>query len=98
MTAPKWYVKTENSEFGTIYQLRDANNGIVAESPHEADGEKYERIAECMNACSGLNPEAIPGLVEAAKRVKRWRDTREGIAGVILYGLGEALRALEVKS
>ena len=28
------------------------------------------RIVACVNACAGLNPEAVPGLVKALKRIR----------------------------
>ena len=30
------------------------------------------RAAACVNACAGLNPDAVPGLVEALRKADAW--------------------------
>ena len=36
--------------------------------------EDANRIVACVNACAGINPEAVPELVRAAQAVQRWAE------------------------
>lgn len=63
-------------EFGDQY-INDRNDdciiwtewlGYYGDQPHNPDP-NYLRAVACVNACAGLNPEAIPGLFEACKAV-----------------------------
>jgi hypothetical protein len=63
----KWYVKADYSGKYVVYQLRTGLDGVVAETQYAEDAKQYERIAACVNACEGLDPEGIRGLMEAAK-------------------------------
>ena len=40
--------------YGAAYQTPDAN---------------AERIVACVNACEGINPEAVPEMLEALKKI-----------------------------
>jgi hypothetical protein len=53
----------------TIYatSIYDSEGRFVA----QAKGADAERIVACVNACAGLNPEAIPGLVQVVAEVVR---------------------------
>lgn len=42
------------------------NNGCSCDNEANAD-----RIVACVNACAGLNPEAVPDVVEALKQCER---------------------------
>jgi hypothetical protein len=51
---------------------------VVSEGELRSDGnpivggpEDLERAAACVNACEGINPEAIPDLVAALERIER---------------------------
>lgn len=39
-----------------------------------AEPEKADRIAACWNACEGINPEAVPDLMEALRAIGRLAD------------------------
>lgn len=44
---------------------------VISDIPElmDVDGANAQRLVSCWNACEGLNPEAIQGLVEAAALV-----------------------------
>lgn len=64
MTEQKW--AKEPWHIGCMGILADQDGRMI-----DVDGRvNMERAASCVNACAGLNPEAIPGLVEAAKNLR----------------------------
>ena len=34
----------------------------------------FERMVACVNACEGLNPEAVPEIVKVARRYIAWQE------------------------
>jgi len=58
-----WRVEEFVMDENTEYDLHDrAGYPVDLDEP-----DILEEIKNCVNACAGLNPEGIPGLVEAAK-------------------------------
>jgi len=50
--------------------------------PYGADGvENAARVAACVNACAGINPEAVPDLLDALCCVVRWHREHDSGAG-----------------
>jgi hypothetical protein len=62
--------------------------------PVTMDLEDYDRSCECVNACAGINPEAVPEMMEALRALvaadscNYQRDTMRA------EGLFDAARAL----
>jgi len=55
------------SSFEPTYNIRDDEGDfVVCDIPKD----RAERIIACVNALSGLNPEAIPALLDAAQKMK----------------------------
>ena len=53
------------SSFEPTYNIRDDEGDfVVCDIPKD----RAERIIACVNALDGLNPEGIPGLVEAVEK------------------------------
>lgn len=49
-----------------------SNPGVVADSKYSAmlpdeNAANAKRIVACINACEGINPKAVPGLLKAAR-------------------------------
>ena len=68
-------------------------------SPKDADFDddaNGERIVACVNALAGINPEAVPMLVKAA-RLKTDRHVSDRRGDPCRCGLCKALAACEVK-
>ena len=65
-------------EIGTEIDGYYANRigDVCATDPNHPDAGKQEanatRIVACVNACKGINPEAVPDLLEACKEAKEW--------------------------
>ena len=58
------------------------------------------RIVACWNACEGIDPEAVPGMVEACKRVLRaeeWAKTSDRMSSVEIADLLRAALAKATK-
>ena len=55
---PTWLV---NSEGLAVIDDFDDSNGVVC---NDAD---KQRIVDCVNACAGINPEAVPKMLESLK-------------------------------
>jgi hypothetical protein len=51
------------------------------ESAYKRDEDTANRIVACVNACDGLNPKAIPSILEAAKRLVREWESDEVTVG-----------------
>lgn len=47
----------------------------------EEDAANASRIVACVNACEGINPEAVPGLLKALQRLAK-RFPTEPICGI----------------
>ena len=67
---------------------------VLGEFQDEADA---ARAVDCVNACAGLNPAAVPAMVEAAQDVAEWHDliaqNYPDMAG-LLRGIDKTLAAL----
>ncbi len=69
-TAKPWIIKE-----GSHYEIRSADGKIpIARTWAGHDPPTYsfsyaERIVACVNACAGINPEAIPELIEACHAI-----------------------------
>lgn len=65
----------------------------------EVDNENHAnaaRIVSCVNALAGLNPDAVAGLVEAARDVMDWAGTSDVLRNHgMIRRLAAALSALE---
>jgi len=49
-------------------EVYDETNIFAPSSPRNADiAADAKRIVACVNACEGINPEAVPRLLKAAK-------------------------------
>ncbi len=68
MTQTKKHWTWEEHELSTGYSAVVYDPGGIAIDTH-ITAEKAEHIANCMNACAGLNPAAIPGVVEALRHL-----------------------------
>ena len=72
-TPEPWHI----SEYANGYKgwIEDAQNELVAHAPPPKSlAERYanaERIVACVNACKGINPEAVPDLLAAAEEAAR---------------------------
>lgn len=57
---------------------RSLKSGGACRTTPEPEAEaNAHRIADCVNACEGINPEAVPDLLEALKKAQwseRWED------------------------
>jgi hypothetical protein len=51
---------------------RDASGRMLG--PVTMDLDDYDRAMDCVNACEGINPEAIPEIVGALKAAIEWHD------------------------
>lgn len=58
----------EEHELSTGYSAVVYDENGVAIDTH-ISAEKAKHIVECVNACAGLNPAAIPDVVDAAIRI-----------------------------
>lgn len=75
-----------NDAYGLSASIADCSSGIWPDSKTVANA---ARIVACVNACKGINPEAVPDLLaalqavldvpEARKALEQWGD-RELIA------------------
>lgn len=56
-----------------------------------------DRIVSCINACAGINPEAVPDVVAALREAVNWADgfTVSGVTPVYLKSARAALAKLE---
>src|SRR5690606_20098180 len=68
MTQTKKHWTWEEHELSTGYSAVVYDPDGIAIDTHIA-AEKAEHIANCMNACAGLNPAAIPDVVEALRHL-----------------------------
>ena len=50
-------------------ERQPGNNSIEAFCPGPNAAANAHRIVACVNACEGLNPEAVPGLLEALQAI-----------------------------
>lgn len=99
---------------GDEVPIYDESGGVVAacwQMGEDFDGENddanmkanAERIAACVNACQGINPEAVPLLIEALDAMMRVQSKRrhplgapdEGIATMAAEAMDKARRAME---
>ena len=67
---------------------------IVAEVPRSAHCTEYAaRIVSCVNACEGINPDAVPEMLEALKYVAKRMSAGDPLGDslkVIDYALSKA--------
>ena len=96
-TPGKWILTPNNTESGDIspFHYIDAPGGQVlavkAASLSEANA---ARIVACVNACEGINPEAVPEMLEAL----RWiRDNCTGLPAVARALAARAITKAEGK-
>lgn len=83
-------------------EIKDANGSLILERiPYEGlhfdngflDGNGLEEIVSCVNACAGINPEALPAFISA---VENLRDMKGRHNTAIAYDrLMEALAKLK---
>jgi len=59
-------------------------DGVTTE---QEDFANTERLRDCWNACAGLNPEAVPGLVVALRKVANCSRYPSDDAGNMEYAL-----------
>lgn len=74
---------------------KSSENCIAGLIPIEADA---ARIISCVNACQGLNPEAVPELLEACKLALARESAQEAVAGDGDKGLISMLRKAIAKA
>lgn len=54
---------------------REENDGITEDTFYQVPPEDYARAVACVNACTGINPEAVPNLLAALIAILGWRET-----------------------
>ena len=72
-TPGTWKIKRQPNKLFSIYGNAGNAAGtplLVAQGLREANA---SRIAACVNACEGINPEAVPELLEALKELEALR-------------------------
>lgn len=78
---------------GAAFRVRDPKNDIMA--PFDPDHPDMQRIVACVNACAGLNPEALPRAVSAMRDMlsvfspetggqdRVWAEARSALNGLL---------------
>lgn len=72
----RWKTKsiaTYNPDVHQIQVLNEKGNIVCEmESPYEQENINYaHRIVTCVNACEGINPKAIPEMIQFLNRITR---------------------------
>lgn len=78
-TPTPWRVKTVHQEFenedeGVICEIGSIQ--IVSEEAIN-EREAAHKIVDCVNACAGINPEAVPDLLEACEHFIKLTNTEQ---------------------
>lgn len=93
---------------GVVNRVEAANGEVVCGSSRGGSDRVFvargvanlERAADCVNACRGINPEAVPAMLEALRSVRLWhaRRTPEGFRPIEDQpaGIADAMLALEL--
>lgn len=77
---------------------------VPATEAEYGDGEAIdanaERIIACVNACQGINPEAVPDMLEALKAIESaiFEGDPHKIANCLLYKIKPALDKASAKA
>ena len=89
-----WRTGKSDSYTGQIELIDNDGNRVgwldCEDDDEEDANKKAGRIIACVNACEGLDPEGIPGLVKMAERlyvqVIELTEQSAGVAGLHLNG------------
>ena len=75
-----------------ISRRRDGASQRIADvhGTSKRDEATAHRLAACYNACEGINPDAVPELLKAAKPVLGWLEDQDGETVYKLRGLFRA--------
>lgn len=77
---PQWMVRVKGSPLGAVCLTSQGNDEANA-----------RHIVACVNACEGINPEAVPELLAASKAVWKWHNQQSERGPM---DLDDALRTL----
>ena len=80
-----WVVDAGRIRICDVYQILDVYSRDFGHDKFNAD-----RIVACVNACEGINPEAVKELLEALKLVQDWAD-EQGIGFPVRLGIRAAI-------
>lgn len=90
-TPTPWRVTDDHH--ARFVMIRHQDYSAIAQTAEEADA---KHIVSCVNACEGINPEAVPDMLSALKEVAK--DLRAlGIAGEPLDRIRAAIAKAEAK-
>lgn len=71
----RWYIITNAKGYGPIFEVGGKDNA--------------ERIISCVNNCKGINPEAVPLMLEACKwLIKEYQESGDMVMGSKLTNKG----------
>jgi hypothetical protein len=86
-TPGTWYRegRTVRSDFPVGGPDRAPFTSDICKVVDEADG---DRIVACVNACKGINPEAVPEMLEALRGIAKALDARPELRDVLVYSEG----------
>jgi len=79
-----------NDAYGLSACIADCSSGIWPDAQTVANA---SRIVACVNACRGINPEAVPDLLDVAKDFRQELSLCMAIAG----NMAEKVARLEAK-
>ena len=82
-TREPWHIEYECNIFSENHRLVASAGGYQTNAEndrHRLENEaNARRIVACVNACEGINPEAVPDLLAACELCLEWMDDVCGI-------------------
>ena len=93
-TANPYAVNTVSGGIATAHGTDDANYSEFFPSTEQAKA-NARRIVACVNACEGINPEAVPDLLEALKDAVAAYDDAD-LDGAIIRRLRAAIAKAQI--
>ena len=79
-TPEPWYSKLSAGDHQGLVISETDGQSIAVTYQGEADA---ARIVSCVNACAGLNPEAVPLLLDALKAAKKLLELTYGDSSML---------------
>ncbi len=94
MTEPKYGEPWAKGASADTYPIIEGGSDIVCQCSryHEAKGYS-DRIIACVNACAGINPEAVPMMREACEQLASIGGGSNLVGGVFLDCARDAAKA-----